>query len=81
VRVTFPGRGVQIYGLPPLTRKRGEHVPCVPPGSDAPDYISPWNDVDVGCGLGLEAVSRRSSAWARSRLAFGVPWPRLGLEF
>jgi len=30
--------------------------------------------------LGLEAVSRRSSASARSRLGFGTPQPRLGLE-
>jgi len=30
--------------------------------------------------LGLEAVSRRSSASARSRLGVGTPRPRLGLE-
>jgi len=40
-----------------------------------------------GCGmwpqswcLGLQAVSRRSSASARSYLGAGMPWPRLGLK-
>jgi len=52
------------------SKDRGLYTPLGDPGMWPPRS---WR-------LGLEAVSRRSSASARSRLGVGTPRPRLGLE-